>query len=152
MDRRTLIIGGVAGVAGTYALQKSAFAAGASAKQTQTSASADKLTKALLACIGTAEKCQRMCLDLLAEGKKEFAECYRTTDQMLSMCKTTLHIVSTESALAKKTALLCAEFCKACADSCGKHKEHFAHNMHLECKACMDSCIECEKLCREFAA
>jgi len=152
MDRRTLIIRRMTGVASTYALQKSAFAAGASAKQTPASATADKLVKALLACIGTAEKCKDQCFDLLSEGKKEFAECFKTTDQMLSMCQTTLHIVSMDSPLAKRTALLCAEFCKACADTCSKHKEHFAHNMHLDCKACMEACIECEKLCREFAA
>jgi Cys-rich four helix bundle protein (predicted Tat secretion target) len=149
MDRRSLLIAGASGFVGSVLSPSSVFAAGPKAKQ-NSKVSPKGIKESLAHCIVVGQACVQMCTEELAQGKKEMAECLGTARDMVATCQATLSLVSSKSKLAKKLAAVCADACRACADACDKHKEHFAHGMHLVCKDCRDACVQCEKDCREF--
>jgi Cys-rich four helix bundle protein (predicted Tat secretion target) len=155
MNRRDLSGVGATAVAGAaMASSRLAFAAG---KDTKGKAKAkeskyEDVIESASECIETGEQCLAHCLRELAKGNKDMAECAYSVSEMLATCKAIVTLASLESEFAKEVGIACMKACKKCKEACEKHKEHFAHNMHLECKACADACKDCEEACRKAFA
>ena len=168
MDRRSLfqVVGGTAlahsivTVAGCQA-----GAQGSSAKDAQAKSAAgehahkmgavapspltDKsqaLAKSASDCILTGEACLEHCLRVLASGDTSMADCARSVQQLLAVCRASMSLAAMGSEFTAEIAALCAKACGACAENC---QPHIAH--HQECKACYESCIEAQKACAAFA-
>lgn len=110
------------------------------------------LLAALATCIDKGQQCAAHCARELAGGHVEFGNCEAKVQQMLALCGALQTLAARNADLAKPTAALCAEACKACVAACAEHKPHFAHGMHLECKACLEACEACDKACVAYAA
>lgn len=153
MNRRDVIKGSVAlGLAG---LSSQAFAKSDAKSAVAPSVKNPKLAelaKAASECVMTGEACAAHCRRELGEGHMMFSKCEKTTADMLSLTKAMVELAAAGSPYAVRLASLCADACKACAEACAEHKEHFAHGMHTECKACMDACEKCVKACQTLAA
>ncbi|TGL58317.1 four-helix bundle copper-binding protein [Leptospira sarikeiensis] len=94
--------------------------------------------EAASACILKGRICINMCVDFLAEGHKEMADCLRTVEETTALCEAFVTISSLKSPATKKLASLCLESCERCAAQCDKHADH-----HEECKACSEACKSC---------
>ena len=147
MERRNFIKAGIAtGVLATQFLGINT--ANAADKKTESKSSGAKLEVALAHCMQTGYACVAHCMDELANGNKDMAECNKTVHDMLASCEAMLKLSSYKSDLAKSMATLCAKACDNCAAACKKHSDHWAHGMHLACKECYEACLECSKLCK----
>lgn len=90
------------------------------------------------ACILKGRVCINMCVDMLAEGHKEMADCLRSVEETVALCDAFVVLSSLGSASTKKLASICLESCERCAAQCDKHADH-----HEECKACSEACKAC---------
>jgi Cys-rich four helix bundle protein (predicted Tat secretion target) len=152
-NRRQFVVGGaLAGLGLTFTKLGEGIAFAADTKAKKASGPHADLVASVTECLKTGEACAAHCQKQLAAGNTMFAKCAQATDEMLTLCRSMLHLASTGSALSPKLAAVCAEACKSCADACGEHKAHFSQGMHLECKACMESCEACEKDCKKIQA
>lgn len=110
------------------------------------------LLEAIANCIVKAQACTAHCQSQLASGHTEFARCAAAVEDVLVVSWGAHSLISRRSPSSKKMADLCAAVCKECSAACLEHKEHFAHNMHLECKACMEACDATIKACAAYVA
>ncbi len=167
MDRRSLfqVVGGTAiahglvTVAGCQAgnevgakaapavkADHAAHAMGAAAAPSPLTAQSEALAQSSSDCIITGEACLEHCLRVLATGDASMAECARSVQQILAVCRAAQSLASMGSEYTKEIAALCAKSCAACAASCQPHIQH-----HEECKACYDSCVKAQEACAAFA-
>ncbi len=143
MTRREVIAAG-AGVLATGFLKSSlSFAA----KAASTGDSREALIDSALSCIKTGEICKQHCLDLLSAGDKSMADCAKSVNEMLTMCRALLDLAAQKSAHLGKVAAICADVCKACEKNCRVHESH-----HAICKNCAESCARCAAECSKVAA
>lgn len=98
-------------------------------------------------CAVKADLCAAHCTKLLAGGDKEMAACLKTSLECTAACASVARLAALgagapATASLKKLAAACADYCRACAKECEKHKDH-----HAECGACYDACVACGKAC-----
>ncbi|MGJ4747077.1 four-helix bundle copper-binding protein [Leptospira sp. SA-E8] len=94
--------------------------------------------EAASACILKGRICINMCVDMLAEGHKEMADCLKSVEETVALCDAFVVLSSLGSASTKKLASICLESCERCAAQCDKHADH-----HEECKSCGEACKAC---------
>ena len=120
----------------------------AAAAETASGGSIDEVVKAAQHCLGTGIACLRHCQEMLAKGETSMADCEATTENMLAACEAMVKIGGYRSAAEKDMkamARACAAFCRACVETCAKHKQH------APCAACLESCAACAKACEAYA-
>lgn len=86
-------------------------------------------------CVLAGEACLEHCLRLLATGSPAMADCARTVQQMLPICRAMVSLAAMGSEYAKELASLCLAVCTACAKECEAHAAH-----HSECNDCFEAC------------
>ncbi|MBX9580386.1 MAG: four-helix bundle copper-binding protein [Gemmataceae bacterium] len=95
-------------------------------------------------CLVVCDTCQKHCLDLLGQGKKEHAR----SAQMCGDCRELYQVASALSArhspLAGYACEACAKTCDDCAAECDKFKDQ---KMMADCAA---KCRERAKACRDM--
>lgn len=105
-----------------------------------------KAAEAAAHCATVGETCLEHCIRDLSTGSTMMADCAKSVQQMLAMCRAMASLAAMGSRYAKELAPLCAKVCANCHAECEKHAGH-----HAECKACSDSCAVCEEACRALA-
>ena len=109
-----------------------------------------KINQALLdttaRCINTGEVCLAHCLQLLGEGDRGMAECARSVNQMLAVCRALNSLAAQGSDMVQDMAMIATDACHICYEACEKHA-----GKHPQCKACMDACEACERECKKAA-
>ena len=155
MDRRDFVIGAAASVVGT-ALAGAAGAAshgdghdhGQHGHHT-TDPKLGKVVESTLACERAAGDCVRHCIEMLAEGHGDMAECLDSVLRMRAVTGAMHAVAVSEHAPSKRTrelAAVCAAFCRDCAEACKPHADK-----HAECQACLEACEECAEACEALA-
>ena len=130
MDRRTMICGTAALVAGGVSISNAAEAADSLDGETCADGCGDCRT-ACLACVDS-------CLD--EAGRKN---CVKLCLDCADICAACDAIAARKGPMAEAIIALCAEACDQCAAECEKHKNDPA------CQTCAKSCRECARECRE---
>lgn len=152
MDRRDVLVTGAGlgmlAISGRATAEKTSDAPAKSAA----ASARDAVVVSTADCAQKGAVCSAHCAQELGKGNTAMAHCAMAVEEMLAFVRTMLTLAARGFGMAKKLAPLCAEACRACADACLEHKEHWAHGMHLPCKACLESCLTCEKACTALAA
>jgi Cys-rich four helix bundle protein (predicted Tat secretion target) len=102
-----------------------------------------KAADAAAHCAVVGETCMEHCIRSLSSGSQMMAECAKTVQQMLVLCRAMASLAAMGSPHAKELAKLCAAVCAECKAVCEKHAGH-----HDECKNCAESCAACEEACK----
>lgn len=105
-----------------------------------------KASVAALRCAVLGETCLEHCIRSLSSGSTMMAECAKSVQQMIALCRAVASLAAMGSPFAKEVAAVCARACAECRSVCEKHAGH-----HVECKECAESCAECETLCLALA-
>jgi len=77
-----------------------------------------------------------MCIEHLAAGNPEMAECARTVRDVLALCEASKVLIGARSPFTKEQLVLCRNACEACRKACEEHAPH-----HAECRACGQACV-----------
>ncbi len=102
--------------------------------------------QAALRCAVVGETCLEHCIRSLSSGSTMMAECAKTVQQMIALCRAVASLAAMGSPHVKEVARICARACADCRAACEKHAGH-----HVECKDCADSCAACEAACLALA-
>ncbi len=97
-------------------------------------------------CVETANVCLAHCLDRLADGDKDMANCARSVTGLIAVCNALAVLAAQHSPLLPRYAAVAADVCKACETECNKHSEH------PPCHACAEACKACAAECAKIAA
>jgi len=98
-------------------------------------------------CVASAQACVEHCIEQLAEGDKDLAQCAQRVLEMASACTALQQLANWNSAYVPRIAKVVQDICKACEEECRKHEAK-----HTICKECADSCAACAKECQKVAA
>jgi len=145
MKRREIIAAG-AGILSSGILSSSA-AQGAKTNGAAGSVDSNPLIEVATSCVKTGEICRQHCVDLLSSGDKSLAECLKSVNEMLTMCKALLELSAQKSSHLAKFAAICEDVCKTCEKACRVHEAH-----HPPCKNCAEACVRCASECAKIAA
>jgi len=107
----------------------------------------NSLIEAASSCVKVGEVCRQHCVDLLSSGDKSLAQCLKTVNEMLTMCKALLELSAQRSSHLAKFAVICEDVCKNCEKACRVHE-----SSHAPCKNCAESCARCGSECAKVAA
>ena len=105
-----------------------------------------KLSESTADCARAGEVCLEHCIRSLASGSTMMAECARSVQQMIPICRALSSLSAMGSAHARALAATCADVCAECAKVCEPHMGH-----HAECKACFEACRSSEAAARALA-
>jgi Cys-rich four helix bundle protein (predicted Tat secretion target) len=151
MERRELLVGGVALATATFANLGLASDKGEQHEHEEHMHHASGKYKALANscadCVHSGEECLNHCLTMLSTGDKELGECAKSVNQLLVTCDALMRLAAQESVYVPKMAALAGRVCKDCEAECRKHEAK-----HAICKACAESCAACYKECQKVAA
>jgi hypothetical protein len=103
-----------------------------------------KCAEVCAACQVECDSCFEHCLNMLAEGKKEYHPVAKLCIDCAECCKACAAICARNGQLAKPMLDCCAKCCDECAAAC----EKFPNDQHLV--ACAKACRDCAKQCREM--
>jgi Cys-rich four helix bundle protein (predicted Tat secretion target) len=103
--------------------------------------------RAAAECVRAGEECLHHCVVLLGQGDTSLAECARSVEQMLAVCRAAGPLAYAESKHLKTFAELCADVCGDCETACRKHEAH-----HPVCKACAETCARTVAEAKKIAA
>ncbi|MGP1354191.1 MAG: four-helix bundle copper-binding protein [Parasphingopyxis sp.] len=85
------------------------------------------------------------CADACSAEDGDMRQCIRMCSDCADMCDATFKIATRRTGdnerLLRKLLELCADYCEACAEECGKHD-----NDH--CRRCAEMCRECATDCQ----
>ncbi|MFY9260698.1 MAG: four-helix bundle copper-binding protein [Gallionella sp.] len=142
MDRRTLLLGGMA-------LASAAIVGNAQASEHEHHHH-DAPVHASLAttaadCLQKGQVCLNHCLELLGQGEKDMAACAKSVNQMLALCGALQQLANQDSKQLSKLAAIALDACQQCQEACKKHADK-----HEACKACGESCEACAKECKKL--
>ena len=140
MERRQLILGGVATVAATAVLDQ--LNSSLTGSKALAAPALDQLQATASKCISAGLQCINLCRKELANGNKSMAECLGTVTDMLASCEALQRLAANESKHLSALAKVCQKVLADCAKSCEPHAKHMK-----ECEACMTACRDCEKAC-----
>jgi Domain of Unknown Function (DUF326) len=100
---------------------------------------------ATLTCSQTCTACADACL--AEPDVAEMAHCIRDDLDCADVCQATSRVLTRQTAhdAALKRAVLeaCIQVCRACAVTCGEHRDH-----HKHCRICADTCDDCAQACQ----
>lgn len=100
---------------------------------------------ATLVCSQTCTACADACL--AEPDVAELVHCIRDDLDCADVCQATSRVLTRQTAhdAALKRAVLeaCIQTCRACAVTCGEHRDHHEH-----CRICADVCEDCERACQ----
>lgn len=105
-----------------------------------------KAAEAALRCALVGETCLEHCIRSLSSGSSMMAECAKTVQQMIPLCRAVASLAAMGSPYVREAARICARACAECRSACEKHAGH-----HRECRDCAESCAECERACLALA-
>ncbi|HTV22842.1 MAG TPA: Csp1 family four helix bundle copper storage protein [Polyangiaceae bacterium] len=97
-------------------------------------------------CVRAGEACLEHCIRSLAAGSSMMAECAKSVQQMIPICRALSSLSAMGSTHARALAGACADVCAECAAVCEPHVGH-----HAECKACFEACRSSEAAARAVA-
>jgi Cys-rich four helix bundle protein (predicted Tat secretion target) len=97
-------------------------------------------------CVRAGEACLEHCIRNLASGSTMMAECAKSVQQMIPICRALSSLSAMGSKHVHALARSCADACAECASACEPHAGH-----HAECKACLDACRNSEAAARALA-
>lgn len=98
-------------------------------------------------CVASGQTCVAHCVEQLAAGNKDLAQCAQSVLEMMAACTTLQQLANLNSPHVPRMAKVVQDICSACAEECRKHAAK-----HVVCKECGDSCVACAKECAKVAA
>lgn len=93
------------------------------------------LAKVAAECVGAGELCVSHCLQMLASGSTEMAECAHAAREMVAVCRAMLTLAANASPHIATLAEACNQVCAACVAACRPHAGH-----HETCSQCKQAC------------
>lgn len=147
MDRRDLLLTALAGGAAAALAPGAAMAEAKPGHDHGDAGSGvnQAVLEAAVHCVRDGEICLPHCIDILARGDDSLAECARTVNQLIPVCRALAALAAQRSPHLAAQAKVALAMCKECEAACRKHAEH-----HDFCKACADSCADCIKACESL--
>jgi Cys-rich four helix bundle protein (predicted Tat secretion target) len=139
----TAVAHGLITVMGCRADQKGAEAPTPAPPATQPLA---HLAQTTADCVRAGEACLEHCIRSLASGSTMMADCAKSVQQMIPICRALSSLSAMGSKHAQAVAVSCADACAECAAVCEPHAGH-----HAECKACFEACRSSEAAARALA-
>lgn len=110
-----------------------------------------KMSEEIRRCIQDCVECANICEQTLAYclemgGRHAEPEHIRLLRDCVESCAMSASMMGRGSRFAGAHCALCADVCRACAESCGR----FGPDEQME--ACAEACRKCEESCRRMAA
>lgn len=100
-----------------------------------------------IACVKACNECYTACLEEAHIDKMR--DCIRLDRECADLCAFTAQAMTMRSSYRGELALLCAEACQRCGETCARHE-------HEHCKRCAEACFRCAATClataRELSA
>ena len=141
MNRRDFVV--AAGALAAAGSSRAASDAGSAAAGSPT----PELVQLGSACVQVGELCEAHCFQLLATGDTSLANCARSANLMVAMCRSLVSASAQNSARLKEITRACGLVCRDCEAACKPHAGH-----HDICRRCMESCRTCATACEKASA
>lgn len=106
-----------------------------------------ELTTGLSECIAWCNKCEQHCIEMVSQGKTEFAVTLAKVRECADMCNAMLTYSTSNSQFVADVAKVCGAICRDCAAACNIHAAYSEI-----CRDCAKACEHCAEQCEAVAA
>ena len=108
---------------------------------------AEQVRRSIQECMSCFSICEQTLAHCLRKGGKHASAAnVQLLIDCAESCRTSVSLMSRESAFHARHCAMCADICKSCEESC----EQFPDDAQM--KACADACRSCAEACRRMTA